>query len=83
LTPLALSEYQDNSTVRQNEIVNNLNGYRQSNPEFLTNIDTFRKTFSYGLRSDDQKQLLDNWYLGYQKGVELGNMRTGAIVDQY
>jgi len=83
LTPLALSEYQDNSTVRQNEIVNNLNGYRQSNPEFLTNLDTFRKTFSYGLRSDDQKQLLDNWYLGYQKGVELGNMRTGTIVDQY
>lgn len=83
LTPLALSEYQDNSTVRQNEIVNNLNGYRQSNPEFLTNIDTFRKTFSYGLRSNDQKQLLDNWYLGYQKWVKLGNMGTNAIVDQY
>ena len=83
LTPLALSEYQDNSTVRQNEIVNNLNWFRQSNPEYLTNLDTFRKTFSYGLRSDDQKQLLDNWYLGYQKWVKLWIMWTNAIVDQY
>lgn len=83
LTPLALSEYQDNSPVRQNEIVNNLNGYRQSNPEYLINLDTFRKTFSYGLRSDDQKQLLDNWYLGYQKWVKLWIMWTNAIVDQY
>ena len=67
LQPKELSEYQDDSTARQNEVVSNLNAYRQTNPEYMTDIDTFKKTFSYGLRSDQQKGLLDNWYNGYTK----------------
>lgn len=83
LAPLELSEYQDDSSARQNEIVSNLNSYRQTNPEFLTDLDTFKKTFSYWLRSDEQKELLNNRYLGYQKWVKLNNMWTDSIVAQY
>lgn len=83
LAPLAMSEYQDNSTSRQNEIVNNLNQYRQSAPQYMGNIDTFRKTFSYGLRSPEQQALLNNWYTGYQKGVELNGKTTEDISNGY
>jgi hypothetical protein len=64
---LPVSEYQDNSSERMNNIVANLNSYRQSTPQFMSNIDVFRDNFAYEKRSDQQKKLLDNRYSGYKK----------------
>lgn len=83
LAPLPLSEYKDDSETRQSQIVNNLNSYRQSSPAYMKDLDTFRKTFSYGLRSDTQRTLLDNWYLGYQKWLELNSKNTSDLSSLY
>jgi len=83
LKPLPVSEYLDDSTARQNEIVSNLNQYRQNAPQFMSNIDTFRSVFSYGVRSDAQKQLLDNWYKGYQKWLQLDSKSVNDLSSMY
>lgn len=83
LEPLPISEYQDNSTERQNQIVSNLNQYRTSNPEYMKDLDTFKKTFSYDMRVPEQKQVLDTWYKGYQRWVELDSISAGDIVNRY
>jgi hypothetical protein len=80
---LPVSEYQDNSSERMNNIVANLNSYRQSTPQFMSNIDVFRDNFAYEKRSDQQKKLLDNWYLGYQKGLELNSKNTSDLSSLY
>ena len=38
-------DYQDNSQARMNQILNNLNGYRQTNPELFKNSDAFYNFF--------------------------------------
>lgn len=83
IEPLPISEYQDNSTERQNQIVSNLNQYRTSNPEYMKDFDTFKKTFSYDMRIPEQKQVLDTWYKGYQRWVELDSISSGDIVNRY
>lgn len=83
LAPLELSEYQDDSTDRQNQIVSNLNQYRQSNPIYMKDLDTFKKTFSYGLRSQTQKDLLNNRYLWYQKWLDLDSKGSNELLNQY
>lgn len=80
---LPVSEYQDNSTERQNSIVSNLNQYRQSAPQFMGNINTFKDTFAYEKRSPEQQKLLDSWYTGYQRGVELSNISNSNLLDMY
>lgn len=80
---LPISEYQDDSSERMNNIVANLNSYRQSTPQFMSNIDVFRDNFAYEKRSDQQKKLLDNWFTGYQKGLELNGKNLGDLSTLY
>lgn len=57
-----LPDFQDNSQPRQQEIVDNLNKYYQSNPSMFQDRNLFEQSFSYSSRSDLQKSILDNWY---------------------
>ena len=42
-----MPDYQADSDARDNEIVNNLNSYYNTNKSFFTDRDTFNKTFHY------------------------------------
>jgi hypothetical protein len=59
---LPQSEYEDDSTDRQNSIVSNLNQYRQNAPQFMSSLQSFKDNFAYDKRSDTQKKLLENWF---------------------
>lgn len=54
-------DYEDDSDERQKEIVNNLNAYRQDNPELFSNREDFNKNFSYQKRSKAQRDLFDSF----------------------
>lgn len=60
--PSVLPDFQDDTQARQDEIINNLNKYQQTNPGMMADRELFNKSFSYGARSDLQKSILDNWY---------------------
>jgi len=56
-------DYQIESDARLNEMVNNLNTYRQTNPEFFSSREEFNKQFEYNQRqSDAQRALLDSYW---------------------
>jgi hypothetical protein len=59
-----MPDYQADSDARDNEIVNNLNSYYNTNKSFFTDRDTFNKTFHYSERNDRQKALLDSFWKG-------------------
>lgn len=80
---LPVSEYQDNSSDRMNQIVSNLNQYRQNAPQFMGDINTFRDNFNYAWRSPEQQKTLDTWYGGYKKWVELSTTPTTDLVDKF
>ncbi|MBO7735996.1 MAG: hypothetical protein J6S67_25730 [Methanobrevibacter sp.] len=44
------------------EITNNLNAYRQNNPEFFKDRNTFNTMFHYNDRDESQKALLDTYW---------------------
>lgn len=75
--------YNDNSEARMNEITNNLNQFRTTNPNSLKDEATFRQTYSYNLRSQEQKTLLDNRYAGYKKSKELSYKDSGTLLSMY
>ena len=83
LTPLSNSYYQQTSDEALNTIKNNLNQYRQTNPEYFTNYEDFKKNFSYDLRNDEQKNVLDTWYKWYEKGLELSATPVTDLYTQY
>lgn len=83
LTPLSKEYYSQTSDEAQNTIRNNLNWYRQTNPELFSDYETFKKNFSYDARDDVQKQTLDNWYMWYTKWLELSNIPTNELYTQY
>jgi hypothetical protein len=62
MKPLSQEYYSQTSDDALNTIRNNLNNYRQTNPEYFTDYDTFKRKFSYDSRNDEQKNLLDTWY---------------------
>ena len=56
-------DYQIESDARLNEMVNNLNTYWQTNPEFFSSREEFNKQFEYNQRqSDAQRALLDSYW---------------------
>jgi hypothetical protein len=67
LKPLSQEYYNQTSDEAQSKIISNLNNYRQTNPEYFRDYESFKKNFSYDARNDEQKQTLDSWYGGYQK----------------
>lgn len=83
LTPASNEYYQQTSDEALNKIRNNLNQYRQTNPEYFSDYDSFKKNFSYDLRNDEQKNVLDTWYTGYSKWLELSSTPTTDLYTQY
>ena len=83
LKPLSQDYYNQTSDEAQNKIRANLNWYRQTNPELFSTYEDFKKNFSYDSRDEVQKQTLDNWYKGYEKGLQLSNIPTTDLYTQY
>lgn len=75
-------DYQDNSQARMNEILNNLNGYRQTNPELFKDASAFYTFFIDGKgRSQDQIDYLWDYYNNVQKYWKYDNMPASSLWD--
>ena len=75
-------DYQDNSQARMNEILNNLNGYRQTNPELFKDASAFYTFFIDGKgRSQDQINYLWDYYNNVQKFWKYDNMPASSLWD--
>ena len=83
LKPLLQDYYNQTSDEAQSKIISNLNNYRQTNPEYFRDYESFKKNFSYDARNDEQKQTLDSWYGGYQKWMELAWIPVTDLYTQY
>lgn len=83
MKPLSQEYYNQTSDNALNTIRNNLNNYRQTNPEYFTDYDTFKRNFSYDSRNDEQKNLLDTWYNWYQSQLQLSSVPTTDLYTQY
>lgn len=83
LKPLSQEYYDQTSEAAQNTIRDNLNRYKQTNPEYFTDYESFKKNFSYDTRSDEQKNTLDTWYNGYQQSLQLATTPTTDLYTQY
>ena len=83
LKPLSQEYYNQTWDAAQKQIRDNLNWYRQTNPELFSDYDTFKRNFSYDLRNEEQKQTLDNWYNGYEKWMQLSSVPTTELYTQY
>ena len=67
-----MPDYQDTSDAREQEIINNLNAYWNTNKSFFSDRATFNSTFHYDERNDRQKAILDSFW----KGTENYNKAT-------
>ena len=83
LKPLSQDYYNQTSQDAQDKIVANLNNYKQSNPEYFTDYESFKRNFSYDARDDVQKNTLDTWYNWYTKWLELSWLPTSELYTQY
>ena len=83
LKPLSNDYYNQTSDEALTKIKDNLNNYRQTNPEYFSDYESFKKNFSYDSRNDIQKQTLDTRYTGYTKWLELSNVPTTDLYTQY
>ena len=83
LKPLSQDYYNQTSSEAQDKIINNLNWYRQTNPELFSNYEAFKKNFSYDARNEEQKQTLDTWYKWYEKSMQLSAIPTTDLYTQY
>lgn len=83
LKPLSQEYYNNTSDDAQNKIINNLNTYKQTNPELFNNYESFQKNFSYNARDDIQKQTLDNRWNGYQTSQKFNWLSASDIYTQY
>ena len=68
-------DYQLDSDARMQEITNNLNAYRQNNPEYFKDRQTFNTMFHYNDRDDSQKALLDTYWKKKQD-IDKANLYT-------
>ena len=83
LAPLSQEYYNQSNADSQDVIVSNLNRYKQTNPEYFSDYETFKNNFSYDARNDTQKQTLDTWYNGYQKALTLNSKAVSDLATQY
>ena len=83
LAPLSKEYYSQTSDEAQTKIINNLNWYRTTNPEYFTDYETFKKNFSYDARNDEQKNTLDVWYKWYSQGLQLSSTPIADLYTQY
>ena len=83
LKPLSQEYYNQTSEEAQAKIINNLNWYKQTNPEYFSDYETFKKNFSYDARNEEQKQTLDTWYKWYTKWMELSWVPVQDLYTQW
>ena len=83
LKPLSQDYYNQDSQASQDKIVANLNNYKQTNPEYFKDYESFKKNFSYDARNDVQKNVLDTWYKWYEQGLQLSNTPVNDLYTQY
>lgn len=83
LKPLSQDYYNQTSDTALNTIKDNLNRYKQTNPEYFTDYDSFKRNFSYDTRNDEQKNVLDTWYKWYQQSLQLSTVPTTDLYTQY
>lgn len=73
-------DYQDNSQARMNQIADNLDRYKITNPELFKDYDSFYNFFIDGKgRSADQIKFLDNWYANYKQNEKYNNMTPEEV----
>ena len=75
-----MPDYQNSSDARMKEITNNLNAYRQNNPEFFKDRSTFNQMFHYGERDDQQKALLDTYWKKKEDMDKANTFLTGDSI---
>ena len=83
LKPLSQEYYNQTSEEAQAKIINNLNWYKQTNPEYFSDYETFKKNFSYDARNEEQKHTLDTWYKWYTKWMELSWVPVQDLYTQW
>ena len=83
LKPLTQEYYNQTSDEAINKIKDNLNTYKQTNPEYFRSYEDFKKNFSYDARNEEQKNALDTWYRGYEDGLWLAATPTADLYTQY
>ena len=83
LKPQSQEYYNQTSDEALNVIKNNLNQYKQTNPEYFTNYEDFKKNFSYNYRNEQQKQVLDQFYQWYEKWLQLWATPVNDLYTQY
>lgn len=75
-------DYEIDSDARDNEMINNLNAYKVSNPEFFESRDAFNKAFEYHNRkSDRQRAVLDSVWKKKELEDSVKNLKTGADIS--
>ena len=77
-----MPDYEADSDARDNEIVNNLNAYINSNPEFFSDRATFNQNFHYSERNQRQKALLDSFWKGQEDRKKASTYATGDSIVQ-
>lgn len=77
-----MPDYEADSDARDNEIVNNLNAYINSNPEFFSDRATFNQNFHYSERNQRQKALLDSFWKGQEDRKKASSYSTGDSIVQ-
>ena len=77
-----MPDYEADSDARDNEIVNNLNAYINSNPEFFSDRATFNQNFHYSERNQRQKALLDSFWKGQEDRKKASTYATWDSIVQ-
>ena len=83
LKPKSDEYYQQTSDEALTKIKDNLNNYRQTNPEYFKDYESYKKNFSYDSRNEQQKQVLDTFYNWYQQGLQLSATPVNDLYTQY
>lgn len=75
-------DYEIDSDARDAEMINNLNAYKVSNPEFFESRDAFNKAFEYHNRkSDRQRAVLDSVWKKKELEDSVKNLKTGTDIS--
>ena len=83
LKPQSQEYYNQTSDEALKVIKDNLNNYKQTNPEYFTDYESFKKNFTYNARTQEQKDVLDNFYNNYQKWLTLWATPVNDLYTQY
>lgn len=76
-------DYEVESEARDREIINNLNSYKVSNPEFFRDRETFNRAFDYhGRKSDRQRSVLDSVWKRIEDGNKISNYTTAESISE-